>query len=206
MEIFIYAFSVMYSPGPVNLMGLNAGLSGGFRRSTGFFVGVGCAMLMLFVFFGYTGEAVVSRAALPYLSLAGGLYTLYLAYQVYTAPTPEAAEGKAPAPARTLTFGNGFLIQALNPKGIMAVLPICSVMLPAAHISGFSIVIVSGLLAIAAGGAPWGYALLGAVMGRRITRGAWFVLFNRLMGLALVVCGYFMLQPFYQLLKTWQLT
>lgn len=205
MEIFIYAFSVMYSPGPVNLMGLNAGLSGGLQRSTGFFVGVGCAMLMLFVFFGYTGEAVVSKAALPYLSLMGGLYTLYLAYQVYTAPTPGAAEGKAAA-GRKLTFGNGFLIQALNPKGIMAVLPICSVMLPAAHISGFSIVIVSGLLAIAAGGAPWGYALLGALMGRGITHGGWFALFNRLMGLALVACAYFMLQPFYQLLKTWQLT
>ena len=26
MDIFLYAFSVMYSPGPVNFMGLNAGL------------------------------------------------------------------------------------------------------------------------------------------------------------------------------------
>ena len=39
MDIFLYAFSVMYSPGPVNFMGLNAGLTGQFRRSTGFFIG-----------------------------------------------------------------------------------------------------------------------------------------------------------------------
>lgn len=71
MDIFLYAFSVMYSPGPVNLMGLNAGLTGKFRRSMGFFAGVGCAMLVLFILFGYTGEAVISHAALPYISLVG---------------------------------------------------------------------------------------------------------------------------------------
>ncbi|SEF09105.1 hypothetical protein SAMN04490198_5314 [Pseudomonas palleroniana] len=81
MDIFLYAFSVMYSPGPVNFMGLNAGLTGQFRRSTGFFAGVGCAMLVLFVLFGYTGEAIISHAALPYICLVGGVYTLYLAYQ-----------------------------------------------------------------------------------------------------------------------------
>ena len=47
MEIFLYAFSVMYSPGPVNFMALNAGLGGGFRRSLGSFAGVGCALLVL---------------------------------------------------------------------------------------------------------------------------------------------------------------
>ena len=31
MDIFLYAFSVMYSPGPVNFMCLNAGLTGQFR-------------------------------------------------------------------------------------------------------------------------------------------------------------------------------
>jgi len=47
MEIFLYAFSVMYSPGPVNFMALNAGLGGGFRRSLGSFASVGCALLVL---------------------------------------------------------------------------------------------------------------------------------------------------------------
>ena len=56
MDIFLYAFSVMYSPGPVNLMGLNAGLTGKLRRSTGFYIGVGSAMLLMFVqFSGETG-------------------------------------------------------------------------------------------------------------------------------------------------------
>lgn len=204
MEIFLYAFSVMYSPGPVNFMALNAGLTGRFRRSLGFFVGVGCALLVLFVLFGYTGEAIISQAALPYISLVGGIYTLYLAYQVYTATTVVPGEASEPStvPQKTLTFWNGFLIQVLNPKGIMVVLPITSVMLPTAHITGASIAMVSALLAIAGGGAPGLYSLLGAVLGRRITRESWFTVFNRLMGLALVVCAYFMFHEFYLHFRT----
>jgi len=197
MDIFLYAFSVMYSPGPVNLMGLNAGLTGKFRRSMGFFVGVGCAMLVLFILFGYTGEAVISHAALPYISLVGGIYTLYLAYQVFTARTVVPQEGETTAPQKTLTFWNGLLIQLANPKGIIAVLPITSVMLPAAHITGGSIALVSVLLAMGAGGAPWIYSLLGAVLGRRISGEVYFTLFNRLMGLALAVCAYYMFHGFY---------
>jgi len=196
MDIFLYAISVMYSPGPVNLMGLNAGLTGKYRRSMGFFVGVGCAMLVLFVLFGYTGEAIISQAALPYISLVGGVYTVYLAYQVFTARTVVPSPGEAPLSQKTLTFWNGLLIQLANPKGIMAVLPITSVMFPAAQIAGGSIAMVSVLLAIAAGGAPWLYALLGAVLGQRIGE-AYFTLFNRLMGLALAVCAYYMFHGFY---------
>ncbi|PQZ91486.1 MULTISPECIES: LysE family translocator [Pseudomonas] len=195
MDIFLYAFSVMYSPGPVNFIGLNAGLTGQFRRSTGFFIGVGCAMLLLFVLFGYTGEAIISQAALPYISLIGGVYTLYLAWQVFHART--VVDESSSVPARTLTFWNGLVIQLLNPKGIMAVLPITSVMLPAAHITGVSIAVVSALLALGAFGAPWIYALLGAVLGRRISGAAAFTLFNRCMGIALAVCAYFMFHAFY---------
>ncbi|KTB66822.1 LysE family transporter [Pseudomonas allii] len=196
MDIFLYAFSVMYSPGPVNFMGLNAGLTGQFRRSTGFFVGVGCAMMLLFVLFGYTGEAIIAQAALPYISLVGGVYTLYLAYQVFTARTV-VDESASTAQTRTLTFWNGLVIQLLNPKGIMAVLPITSVMLPAAHITGASIAVVSAVLAFGAFGAPWIYALLGALLGRRINGTSAFTLFNRCMGLALAVCAYLMFHAFY---------
>jgi len=154
-------------------------------------------MLVLFILFGYTGEAVISHAALPYISLVGGIYTLYLAYQVFTARTVVPQEGETTAPQKTLTFWNGLLIQLANPKGIIAVLPITSVMLPAAHITGGSIALVSVLLAMGAGGAPWIYSLLGAVLGRRISGEVYFTLFNRLMGLALAVCAYYMFHGFY---------
>ena len=195
MDIFLYAFSVMYSPGPVNLMGLNAGLTGKMRRSSGFYIGVGSAMLLMFVLFGYTGEAIISQAALPYISLVGGLYTLYLAYQVFNART--VVDARSDEPRATLTFWNGLVIQLLNPKGIVAVLPITSVMLPAAHITGASIAGVSVLLGLGAVGAPWVYALLGALLGRRIHGASAFTVFNRGMGVALAGCAYFMFHAFY---------
>lgn len=195
MEIFLYAFSVMYSPGPVNVMGLNAGLTGQFRRTAGFFVGVGGAMFVLFILFGYTGEAIVSKAVLPYLALVGGLYTSYLAYKVYTSRVQLAQSNDTPT--RALTFWNGFLIQALNPKGMMVVLPITSVMFPAAHLSGASIAVVSALIALGAAGAPGVYAVLGAVLGKRIKQDVYFNLFNRLMGIVLLVCAGFMFHDFH---------
>lgn len=195
MEIFLYAFSVMYTPGPVNFIALNAGLAGRAGRSLGFFVGVGAALLVLFLLLGYTGEAVISPSVLPYISLVGGVYTLYLAWQICTAQ-PVAASQLDESP-RGLGFWNGFVIQLFNPKSIMVVLPITSIMLPAAHVSGGAMAGVSLLLATLGGAAPGVYSVLGATLGRRITQASWFTLFNRLMGVALVVCAGFMLRAFY---------
>jgi threonine/homoserine/homoserine lactone efflux protein len=198
MEIFLYAFSVMYSPGPVNVMGLNAGLTGQFRSTVGFFIGVGCAMFALFLIFGYTGEALISRSALPYLALVGGLYTLYLAFKVFTSKVVLPSKIDATQSTdKPLTFWNGFLIQALNPKGMMVVLPITTVMFPAAHVTGMSILLISTMIALGGAGAPSIYSLLGAVLGKRITKESYFNLFNRLMGVALAVCATFMLYDFY---------
>jgi threonine/homoserine/homoserine lactone efflux protein len=98
---------------------------------------------------------------------------------------------------KPLTFWNGFLIQALNPKGMMVVLPITTVMFPAAHVTGMSIVLVSTMIALGGAGAPGVYSFLGAVLGKRITKDSYFNFFNRLMGIALAVCAAFMLYDFY---------
>lgn len=161
-------------------------------------MGVGCAMFTLLLLFGYTGEALLSRSALPYLALVGGLYTLYLAFKVFTSHVvlPGKTEQVWPA-EKPLTFWNGFLIQALNPKGMMVVLPITTVMFPAAHITGVTIAVVSMMIALGGAGAPGSYSLLGAVLGRRITKDAYFNLFNRLMGCVLAVCAALMLHDFW---------
>ena len=155
-------------------------------------------MFALFLIFGYTGEALISRSVLPYLALIGGLYTLYLAFKVFTSKVvlPGNADPMQPA-EKPLTFWNGFLIQALNPKGMMVVLPITTVMFPAAHVTGTGIVLVSTMIALGGAGAPGIYSLLGAVLGKRVTKESYFNFFNRLMGIALAVCAAFMLYDFY---------
>lgn len=186
MEIVLYAFSVIYSPGPVNALCLNAGLRGQARRALGFYAGVGCAMLVLFLALGYVGAVVVSGALLPWLALLGGGYCLYLGYRIARA-APPTAEGEGAA--TRLTFASGLLIQGLNPKAWLAVLPIATVMFPAAHVTGGKIALWSLPLALSACGAPASYALLGALLGRYLVRGRGFRAVNRLLGLSLVGCA-----------------
>jgi hypothetical protein len=61
MEIFFYTLSVMYSPGPVNFMGLNAGLTGQFKKTIYFFIGVGCAMLSITYLLKQKQPSIVTR-------------------------------------------------------------------------------------------------------------------------------------------------
>ncbi len=177
----------MYSPGPVNALGLDAGLRGQARRALGFYAGVGCAMLVLFLALGYAGAVLVSGALLPWLALLGGGYCLYLGYRIAWA-APPAAAGEEEPQAR-LTFSQGLLIQGLNPKGWLAVLPIATVMFPAAQVTGGKIVLWSLPLALSACGAPASYALLGALLGRYLVRGRGLRWVNRLLGLSLVGCA-----------------
>ncbi|WP_335974505.1 LysE family translocator [Acinetobacter calcoaceticus] len=193
MEIFLYTLSVMYSPGPVNFMGLNAGLTGQFKKTIYFFMGVGCAMLMLFMIFGYAGAAIIPQKALHYIALLGACYTFYLAFQMLKADidiNDEATE------IQTLSFWNGFWIQTLNPKGILVILPVTTIMYPTAHITGIQIFLVSLLISIGAAGAPCLYSWAGAMLGKKIKNKIWFNRLNKTMAMMLIISGIFMLHDF----------
>ena len=193
MEIFLCTLSVMYSPGPVNFMGLNSGLTGQLKKTIYFFIGVGCAMLMLFMIFGYAGAAIIPQNALHYIALLGTCYTFYLAFQMLKADidiNDEATE------IQTLSFWNGFWIQTLNPKGILVILPVTTIMYPTAHITGIQIFLVSLLISMGAAGAPCLYSWAGAVLGKKIKNKIWFNRLNKTMAMMLIISGIFMLYDF----------
>ncbi|EOW1328005.1 LysE family translocator [Klebsiella aerogenes] len=197
MEIFLYTLGVMYSPGPVNFMGMNAGLTGQFKRTFGFFIGVGCAMFTLFIILGYAGEAVISHKYLPYISLVGSIYTFYLAFKMLTSNIQINSDSQEPDTSKTLTFWNGFLIQALNPKGMLVVLPVTTVMYPAAHITGSMIFLVSILISFGGAGAPGLYSFFGAAIGKKIKNDSWLNLINKTMGIMLAIVAVFMAYDFF---------
>ncbi|ENX57912.1 MULTISPECIES: LysE family translocator [Acinetobacter] len=193
MEIFLYSLSVMYSPGPVNFMGLNAGLTGQFSRTLGFFAGVGCSMLMLFVVFGYAGAALIPHAYLHFIALIGALYTFYIAYKMMTAHTELKTDQTL---YKSLSFWNGFWIQSLNPKAILVILPVTTIMYPAAHITGSLILIVSLLISLGAAGAPLLYSFAGSVIGKKLSNPIWLNHLNKILGIFLIISGLFMLSDF----------
>lgn len=165
LEIVAYALGVMYTPGPVNLLGLNAGLNGQARTSVGFFLGVGLAMLVLFVVFGWAGAAWVRGDMLAVVGALGCGYILYLAVKIARSSIDLGDVRQAP---RVLRLRDGLIMQLCNPKGMIATLPIATIQFPAAGIHGVSLLLWSLGLAVLAVGAPGSYALMGAVVGRRI--------------------------------------
>ncbi|REC95066.1 LysE family translocator [Kushneria indalinina] len=165
LAIIIYALGIMYSPGPVNLLGLNMGLHGQARRSIGFCFGVGLAMLSLFLLFGLAGAAWVQPNVLALLGALGCGYILYLAVKIARASIDPASMTPAP---RTLGFRDGLIMQLGNPKGVVATLPIATLQFPAAGIDGGLLIVWSLGLAALAVGAPGSYAMLGALLGRRL--------------------------------------
>lgn len=165
LAIIAYALGVMYTPGPVNLLGLNAGLNGQARASLGFYLGVGLAMLILFMVFGWAGAAWVRGDMLAVVGALGCGYIFYLAVKIARSSIDLDAVHQAP---RVLRFRDGLIMQLCNPKGMIATLPIATIQFPAVGIHGVSLMLWSLGLAVLAVGAPGSYALIGAVLGKRV--------------------------------------
>lgn len=187
LEIFAYAIGIMYTPGPVNLLGLHSGINAKVREHVGFFTGVASAMLVLFVFLGFLGLSLINPKVLPYISLVGCSYILYIAWKVFRANINVSGEK---AQVGILSFRDGFFMQILNPKALVATLPISTIQFPAAGITGGSIVFWSLILAILAFGAPSSYSLAGMALGKRLENPIYFKLFNVMMSGLLIYVGF----------------
>jgi threonine/homoserine/homoserine lactone efflux protein len=140
------------------MLGFNQGLQKRSQESIGFFFGVGAAMLVLYLLFGYTGELIIHKSYLKYISLAGVCYILYLAIKIAKI---NVLQNNVSNDAGKLTFKDGLMIHLLNPKASLATLPIATISFPANQISGSGILCYSVLLSLLAVGAPGSYSLAG---------------------------------------------
>ncbi|MDQ7735589.1 LysE family transporter [Halomonas sp. SpR1] len=165
LAIVAYALGVMYTPGPVNLLGLNVGINGQAKQSVGFCLGVGTAMLVYLLVLGWAGAAWISGSALILVSALGCSYIVYLAVKVARANADLGEPDHAP---RLLNFRDGLVMQLLNPKAIVATLPIATLQFPAAGIQGVSLVVWAVGLSAMAAGAPGSYVVIGSLVGDRI--------------------------------------
>ncbi len=189
VEILAYAFGIMYTPGPANLLSLNAGLNGQIRSTLHFSLGVAFAMLLLFLLFGYTGAWLISSNYQILISCMGSIYIIYLAYKVaWNQQQPMTAEQSIQSEITNnhLNFNSGLIAQLLNPKSFIAILPIATVQFPEAQISGYAILVWSLLLSGLAFGAPTTYLFMGARLGKLIRNPRYFCFLNRCMALLLL--------------------
>jgi threonine/homoserine/homoserine lactone efflux protein len=188
LELSLYALGVMYSPGPVNLHALNMSLKGGFKVTIPFNLGVGVSMFGFFLFFGITGGELINDDVLKYMALIGSGYILYLAYRLYSSqPDIELPDTISDKNRTSFSlFGEGLLMQLLNPKAIVATVPVGTLYFPAMDLSTDQIFMGSAILAILAIWAPGSYALIGHYVGGTIRNPLCFLIFNRSLATLLV--------------------
>lgn len=186
LQMLLYGIGIMYTPGPVNIMGLTLGLNKKFKSSIGFFTGVGIAMFILFFVCGYSGEKLIKKEYLIYTSIVGGCYILYLAIKIMK----EKVTIDEQLRKNSLSLKDGFIMQIVNPKAILAALPIATINFPANDITGIEIMIMSVLFGLLVIGAPSIYCLLGQFFSNLINNKKFLLLFNKVMGVMLLYVAF----------------
>jgi threonine/homoserine/homoserine lactone efflux protein len=186
LQMLLYGIGIMYTPGPVNIMGLTLGLNKKFKNSLGFFSGVGLAMFVLFFVYGYTGERFMKKEYLIYTSVAGGIYISYLAIKVLK----EDLHIDEKLKKDSFTLRDGFIMQIVNPKASLAALPISTINFPANDITGINIMIMSILFGLLVIGAPSVYCLLGQFFSDFIKRKKALLILNKITGVILLYVAF----------------
>lgn len=113
---FMFAFITTFSPGPNTISSHAMGLNYGYRRSLPYFFGIatGFFSIMLISAALATFFQQVMPRMVSFLTVAGSLYILYLAYHVLTSSYAFSQTAVKP-----LGYSNGLLLQLLNPKVII---------------------------------------------------------------------------------------
>jgi threonine/homoserine/homoserine lactone efflux protein len=112
-----FMIPLVYSAGPNNLMCAASGAQVGFSKTLPFIAGVNTSLILMSVLIGF-GIGKINEwfpDLSTYVSIAGAIYLLYLAYKMIHAGSkvPENKQTIAPG------FKEGFLLNSLNPKGIV---------------------------------------------------------------------------------------
>lgn len=110
------------TPGPNNITAMTLGQQFGFKRTLTFVLGVGIGWLAILMICNLVNALlmqIMPVIEIP-LRILGALYMLYLAYKVITSKPAESHEQKS---WRTSVWA-GFLMQFINPKGILFALSI----------------------------------------------------------------------------------
>lgn len=164
--LWLAALPLMGSPGPANISLAATATAFGIRRSLAWFAGIaaGTATVLLMIAAGITGLLLAQPVLVGGLALLAGLYILYLAWRIATAPVAARALPDA-APPRFLP---AYLLAIANPKAFAAIGAVYAghTLLPGTPLADALAKIAALLPMIVLCGGAW--LLLGAVFSRAL--------------------------------------
>ena len=181
MPMMTYCFVMSSTPGPNNMMLTASGAHFGYRGSLPQILGINVGgFVQTFVTCLGLGALFVAYPVLhTTLRFAGAAYMLWLAWQLTGGAVSDAQ------PARPVSFTQGALFQAINPKAWIKAITLASVFMP----TGFSVPV--GALLVAVIGLVIGFpcismwALFGVAIRRFLTDARRMRVFNVIMGITL---------------------
>lgn len=183
ISIILYSVGIMYTPGPVNILSLNFCLQNNIIKIIPFCFGVGISLFCWFLSIGYTGSAIVDESIIPYISFIGVIYTAYIAKKVIFSTFDININNTK---KNHLNFFDGLMMQLVNPKSFLAVLPVVLIQFPSLEITGYKIAMWAFSLGLLGLCAPLMYAVIGRMLATRIKNARILSYFNVIMGLMLL--------------------
>ncbi|MFT6388676.1 MAG: threonine/homoserine/homoserine lactone efflux protein [Cellvibrionaceae bacterium] len=184
--IFLFALVMVVTPGPNNIMLMASGLNYGARRTIPHAFGIilGVPVMTLAVGFGL-GQLFIAVPFLhQFIKVAGITYLLYLAWQVASTKAP-ASEDYAGDVSQPFTFFQALLFQWVNPKAWVMVVGAISAY--TSNNFNVEILIIALCFFCAAFFSTSLWTFCGSLLSRGLRSAHHRVLFNRTMGVLLVL-------------------
>lgn len=185
LTFFSYAVITAITPGPNNILALNATSKYGVKNSMGLLVGIYFGFFCVMVLCGISGAAIslYFPNIIFYMKYIGAAYILWLAWKIFISKPAEATEDD-----NSNSFLRGFLLQFINVKIIIYGITIfTSIILP--NTQAMSAVVLAILLSTLIGNLSTHlWAVTGAVFTKIFQR--YWQASNAVMSLILVYSAF----------------
>ncbi len=187
----VFAFVSSITPGPNNLMLMTSGINFGMRRTVPHMLGVTLGFTLMIALIGLGVMKVIEAVpgSMLFITIASGLYLLYMAWKIATTNTSPAENGTAATKSKPFTFLQAALFQWVNPKAWTMALTAISAYAPKSE-GWVGVFIVAGVFGIINLPSTGAWAVMGAKMRRFLSDPVRLKTFNITAAILLVASVY----------------
>ena len=187
----VFALVSSITPGPNNLMLMTSGINFGLSRTIPHMLGVSLGFTLMIALIGLGVMKIID--AVPgstlIITVASGLYLLFMAWKIATTDTSPAESGVATAKSKPFTFLQAALFQWVNPKAWTMALTAISAYAPKSQ-GWVGVMLVAGVFGVINLPSTAAWAVMGAKLRSFLSDPARLRMFNVIAALLLVASLY----------------